>query len=163
MRFVMMDIDAVPIRIGRINVKSWNDFQSSHWFAAIARLPFAPILAIFGIVMRLHVAHTRGQPVAWKNAKMPLNYVRLNADCTLSLSLGELTGSLEKRFDVLLTSVLFTFDDIARIKTKMRPRLRMENTNERLEAYDCWQTEINCEKWKLINNFEQIVFDSRWM
>lgn len=86
MRFVMMDIDAVPIRIGRINVKSWNDFQSSHWFAAIARLPFAPILAIFGIVMRLHVAHTRGQPVAWKNAKMPLNYVRLNADCTLSLS-----------------------------------------------------------------------------
>lgn len=39
MRFVMMDIDAVPIRIGRINVKSWNDFQSSH-----TRLPFAPVL-----------------------------------------------------------------------------------------------------------------------
>lgn len=162
MRFVMMDIDAVPIRIGRINVKSWNDFQSSHWFAAIARLPFAPILAIFGIVMRLHVAHTRGQPVAWKNAKMPLNYVRLNADCTLSLSrpVNRIAGKTIWR---LLTSVLFTFDDIARIKTKMRPRLRMENTNERLEAYDCWQTEIDCEKWKLINNFEQIAFDSRWM
>lgn len=139
-------------RIGRINVKSWNAFQSSHWFAAIpdCHLPQYQIRAIFGIVMRLHrFPHTGPACCWWKNAKMPLNYVRLNADCTLSRA----NRIAAKTIWRLLTSVLFTFDDIARIKTKMCVWLRMENTNEhetnwkRTIVVD--KDRLNCVDWKM--------------